>query len=985
MLSSTIDPLALPEIRSLVGSYLSNRDALACSQVCKDWAKDFVRSIWHTIDFNTHKAFPELDPEIIQKYSYYILAVKNITQPAHLEALKAIKDHQLWTIGVMMYRNDQFVSDCYDLIRRHNTTLRVASIALKHTRYRTPQSFQLDALLPNTSTVPFVAPPCSKLKDLMIEKCVISRATLSTILRRCPELRLLDLWSTQVTPNDDQSVDDFQHPGVKDFVSKISDCVFTDQTLPERSRSLFIHFPNLKTFSTYGGSNERLPVLQFKEEVERWCPRLDALQTNRSSWRPMVQIMVHGFRSLEYIRFASDKLTPDVVLAMLRHKDSLRFLTAFTPTQLTVAEFFDQAQVPPVADNVPEAMWMTQSLLRKCHKLEEFWLPELAMSMEEVEKMEWGCKGLKDLRIRIEGLDTAESIDRVIGLLKAGRRENRPKGGCMDYTDREKIAVVSPSPDSTERTPAEGEQEYRQLALEERVVRHLLKLDKLRILWLGRPLARLQYLPKKDALACTQVSKDWAKDFARPIWHTVDFKVHKTFLELSADTIKKYSHYILAVKNISLQSHLDLLLGINAHQLRCIAATMNRDAQFHKDCYDLIRRHNKTLTRISLSLLFSKSKTPYTAPLDAILPDPTTLCTPSKLTHLILESHVLSRASLSTLLRGCPALTSLDLWNSQVRANEDGTLDDFRHKGIRQLVSKVQGILFSDPLLPEDRRSLLVHFPNLKVLSTYGYHPDALPITDLRDEIRRWCPRLTSLYTNNSPSPVVVQMLVQGFERLTVLHFSYDAVSAEIFLAMETHHRTLTSVTAAVPFSAFYESRGEVPGVEEDALADAGWMAQRVPQRCERLEEFWLPEHAMAMDDVEKRPWRCCGLKDLRVRIRGLDVAERIEGVIATLRVRRRTKRRTEMAKSAGPCSEGDEDEDDEDEDEDEGEDEDEDEDEDADRGQHGQQRGQQSDRMVHPQKEHFALTPLEERVLQHLLRFDRLKILWLGTAIHHL
>ncbi|KAF9962784.1 hypothetical protein BGZ70_007891 [Mortierella alpina] len=498
-------------------------------------------------------------------------------------------------------------------------------------------------------------------------------------------------------------------------------------------------------------------------------------------------------------------------------------------------------------------------------------------------------------------------------------------------------------------------------------VTHPLDLSEIRVLI-------SQYLPKKDALACTQVSKDWAKDFARPIWHTIDFKVHKTFLELGADTIQKYSHYILAVKNISLQSHLDVLQGIDAHQLRCIAATMNRDSQFHKDCYDLIRRNNTTLTRISLSLQFSKSKTSYTAPLEAILPDPITLCTPSKLTHLILESHVLSRASLSTLLRGCPALTSLDLWNSQVRANEDGTLDDFRHEGIKQLVSKVQGFIFVEPTLPEDRRSLLVHFPNLKVLSTYSHHQDTLPITELRDEIRRWCPRLKSLYTNNSPSPVVAQLLVQGFERLTVLHFSYDAVSAEIFLAIETHQRTMTSVTAAVPFSAFYESR-EVRAVEGDVLADAGWMAQRVPQRCDQLEEFWLPEHAMTMEDVEKREWKCRGLKDLRVRIRGLDVAERIEGVIAALGIRMRTKRKAKTMKSESIGTKGVDAESDQ-----------------SDKREqdssviHDNKKMEQADEEGSQEKERVvALSPLEERVVEHLLQFDRLKILWLGTSIHHL
>ncbi len=205
----------------------------------------------------------------------------------------------------------------------------------------------------------------------------------------------------------------------------------------------------------------------------------------------MIQ-MLQGFLSLEGIRFSFDKLTPDVVVAMLRHKESLKHLSTFPPKQLTEAQFYDQEQVPPVEDNIPEATWTTQSLLRECPKLEECWLPESALSMDEIEKVEWRCKGLKDLRIRIQGLDAAESIDRVINMLKTRRCENSQRGARLDIADEEKIGVVNSRLEGgTERAPAEDEQVYRQLALEERVVRHLIKFEKLKILWLGRPLAHL--------------------------------------------------------------------------------------------------------------------------------------------------------------------------------------------------------------------------------------------------------------------------------------------------------------------------------------------------------------------------------------------------------------------------------------------------------------------------------------------------------------
>ncbi|KAG0270540.1 hypothetical protein BGZ96_006285, partial [Linnemannia gamsii] len=49
------NPLDLPEIRAAVARYLDRNDLVTCLRVFRDWFKDFVRPVWHTIDLNMDK------------------------------------------------------------------------------------------------------------------------------------------------------------------------------------------------------------------------------------------------------------------------------------------------------------------------------------------------------------------------------------------------------------------------------------------------------------------------------------------------------------------------------------------------------------------------------------------------------------------------------------------------------------------------------------------------------------------------------------------------------------------------------------------------------------------------------------------------------------------------------------------------------------------------------------------------------------------
>ena len=82
--------------------------------------------------------------------------------------------------------------------------------------------------------------------------------------------------------------------------------------------------------------------------------------------------------------------------------------------------------------------------------------------MDEVEMGEWACKNLEVLRIRIKDLDTK---NKTIALWKAGCRKRRQENAGT---------LVA----------AEDEEEETDMPIEARVARHLLKFDKLWLVWL---------------------------------------------------------------------------------------------------------------------------------------------------------------------------------------------------------------------------------------------------------------------------------------------------------------------------------------------------------------------------------------------------------------------------------------------------------------------------------------------------------------------
>ncbi|KAF9570586.1 hypothetical protein EC968_001661 [Mortierella alpina] len=460
----------------------------------------------------------------------------------------------------------------------------------------------------------------------------------------------------------------------------------------------------------------------------------------------------------------------------------------------------------------------------------------------------------------------------------------------------------------------------------------------------------MQYIPVRDALSCIRVCKTWTQHFARAVWQTIDFKTHESFLLLDSAIVQQYRQHIQAIENVSIPVHLESLgEDIHLNRLTSISVLLSKDdTLFNTRCQELIRSNKTSLTALEVEADYKTDPWSVAFPLEVFLPDPGSNWT-SKLKKLMIMGFTMPHTSLVTILRSCPALTSLDLWDTVIQPSEDGTEDRYRHLGMTYFILDADNLLVQNPV-PGQSKSLLVHFPNLWTLSTYGYAVDTFPSTLLWDEIRQWCPRLRNLETNCTPAPLIAKMLTQASVGLARVHFDYDAAAADIFLSLLVHRKTLVKVSAATAGSGFY-GKETVPEVK-DPLEGETWIAQCIPQQCSQLEELFLPEHAMNMDEVEKKDWQCRGLKDLRIRVQGLDTAEAIDRVVATWNRRRRVKlgldleSRSANAERTGPDA-----------------------------------AAEERDMMT---KEHPGAS-LEERVVRHLLKFDKLKSVWLGKAVHRL
>jgi hypothetical protein len=351
---------------------------------------------------------------------------------------------------------------------------------------------------------------------------------------------------------------------------------------------------------------------------------------------------------------------------------------------------------------------------------------------------------------------------------------------------------------------------------------------------------------------------------------------------MDVKVLARYGHHIRIVKSMKEHNHIAMLIVSNASKIRRLSITMTATYELYAHFSDLLRRINTSVEYLDIVASVNThpppgTTTPFFA-VDSLFPTTSTGAT-SRLSSIKIKGLAMTRDAFSSLLKICPALTRLDIRNTALQSwpiYDQSGIDWYQHTGITDLVAPVDQVFWMNTqskTLP----SLLVHFPNLTGWQTWNTNS---PIGDfthyIRDEVAKHCPSLKRLFLETD-APTSIDLLTEVFHNVTAVCILAEHLSAETVMAILSHHDTLVTLTTFTPVDGFFESEA-IPEVGK--INTRKWIVLSPPQHCARLRTLSLHSFEVEMKDIEKVNWVCYDLESLHIRIRGLDTKEKIDRAI---------------------------------------------------------------------------------------------------------
>ncbi|KAF9112375.1 hypothetical protein BGX27_003481 [Mortierella sp. AM989] len=358
-----------------------------------------------------------------------------------------------------------------------------------------------------------------------------------------------------------------------------------------------------------------------------------------------------------------------------------------------------------------------------------------------------------------------------------------------------------------------------------------------------------QFLSTNDVLSCSVVCKSWSHGFTRRIWRKVDFNWNSRFNELDPKVISKHGRHIRVVERLSEENELNVLQDSSIRNLNCLRLILAKSPRFRSQAIDVIRRNRNTIKKLAIQDSYSEEDESGFDFVDALIPSPRTC----GLTELSLDSVYLTQESFSLLLAGCPLLDLIKL--EECTFQPCSVSEPFKNYNVTHLIASISQIRSEISSLTSSSLSFLEHFPNLK---RWDVHTNEPMSTTTADAIRY----------KLSNQEVVLGLLFHK-DSLKYVH------------GYHRDHEMWTYDTNTVP-------------VMEDHFSESGsgWVIQLLTMNCPNLESLILPLHEMDVDYVERFPWACKNLKELRVRFKGLGTKESILGVTEMWREAQRARTR---------------------------------------------------------------------------------------------
>ncbi|KAF9922115.1 hypothetical protein FBU30_007804 [Linnemannia zychae] len=455
-----------------------------------------------------------------------------------------------------------------------------------------------------------------------------------------------------------------------------------------------------------------------------------------------------------------------------------------------------------------------------------------------------------------------------------------------------------------------------------------------------------QYITIKDAFSCIIVCKAWTADFIPIIWHLVDLVEQPNFVNLSPDIISKYGCHIKIIDTINNIEGASLINNPAINNLKELAVHTNDSIEYNTHLYEIVHRNVHGLRQFYIDYFYDHTGRSSLVKSPMFVPNTSQGIT-KNLTNLIIKCATVTLSDLVTTLMACPMLESLafsTLWLEEI------TDVPFKHTNVKRLHIYLNCLLFQGK---QEGPSLLSYFPNLTFLNIrffggYSY----LPIAQLKTAIAENCPKLTEVDLKGEDG-FVVDLCTHVFKNLTLIHFS-ENISIQIMDSILLHQNTLKDLSIFEDEGNFQSTTDDIDGIDivPCFIQEFAHILQRIPRSCPKLESLSLHLWEMEMDDIEGGEWICKDLRKLQIRVKGLDTKKKIRRVIEMWRSGSRERWRKEAIESKKTmaiekdCTKE-------------------------------EKQGVKKDE---GSNEHEDIdTSIEARVARHLLKFEKLKTVWLG------
>ncbi|KAG0221040.1 hypothetical protein BGX31_010256 [Mortierella sp. GBA43] len=459
MASTPRSPLDIPEIRQWVGRYLMVKDAISCAQVCKSWTDDFLSSIWHTVAGSTCQKLASSDRKFLSKHGHRIRVLRNIQGVELPNRLHNASVCQLSEIVVTTGANHRMIAQYYDLIQRNVKTLTRVKFAMSQGTGEL--YFNVDCLAPHALTG-----ATSKLTHLELSGVLMTRNSFSR-LKICPRLECLEIFNT--TLESTVATDKYKHPSLWRLVAPIEQVFRVDPSRPT-APSLLMHLPGLTHWWIWENQKLDIEIDTIPEELQKCCSHFTSILADC----PRSSRILKGLKGLTEIQLYQKDLSPELVMAITTHKDTLTTVAA----ALEDRSILQSTNVAQVSKCFETHGWTLQFIPSHCHKLKKLSFPKHEMHMDDIDRFPWVCRDLEELHIRIKDLNTKDLIDGSLSkwLHQKSKRSARKNGKNLDPEDYDR-------PSSS--TAIISDPVRQMVPIDVRVANHLAQFEKLQHVWLG--------------------------------------------------------------------------------------------------------------------------------------------------------------------------------------------------------------------------------------------------------------------------------------------------------------------------------------------------------------------------------------------------------------------------------------------------------------------------------------------------------------------